>query len=62
MIHIPHKHNNKKCIPSLKLAHSNCSIEKQTLKTLTYKTINKTQMQKKKQNNKLLASSIPHDA
>jgi hypothetical protein len=51
VIHIPHKHISKESISSLKPAHSNHSIEEQTLNTLTCKTTNKTQMQKRKQMN-----------
>ncbi len=53
MIHIPHKHSSKESIPSSKPTHSSHSIEEQTSITLTYKTTNNIQMQKKKNNNKL---------
>jgi hypothetical protein len=48
MIHILHKHNNKESAPSSKPIHPSHSIEEQTLNTLTCKTTNKTQMQKRK--------------
>jgi hypothetical protein len=62
MIHIPHKHDSKESIPSSKPTHSNHSIEEQTLNMQTCKTINKSQTQKRKQDNKLSTSLIPHDA
>jgi len=48
VIHILHKHNNKESAPSSKPIHPSHSIEEQTLNTLTCKTTNKTQMQKRK--------------